>query len=179
MSPSGWLETHLERPKILSPSNHCYYPHVMRNESHVPQWPGRLHHKVPAWVELGSVFHIRLRTAPTHQGALTDPELAALLIAAARNYHERTEWHCSLFLIMPDHIHTLLSFRGDKSMSKVVGSWKRYVTKTYGVEWQSNFFDHRIRNPDEFSETWTYILRNPVVKYLCPTEVDWRWMWRS
>lgn len=54
---------------------------------------------------------------------------------------------------MPDHIHALVAFPSDKSMSTVVGSWKRYTTRFLHVKWQVNFFDHRIRNGNELRET--------------------------
>ncbi len=99
------------------------------------------------------------------------------MIEAAENYHLRNQWHCLLFLVMPDHIHALLAFPSDKSMSTVVGSWKRYVARALHVKWQVNFFDHRIRHEKELHETWEYILRNPVAKGLSSREADWPWVW--
>lgn len=143
-----------------------------------PEFPQRLHHVVPAWVKAGSCFHIRLRVDPAFVQPLTRPEVAHGLLAAARFYHERQRWHCCLFLLMPDHIHALLIFPAESHMGRVIGEWKHYATRQWGIDWQANYFDHRIRNARELAEKYAYILRNPVVKGLCQREEDWPWVWQ-
>jgi putative transposase len=51
----------------------------------------------------------------------------------------------TLFLLMPDHVHAVLSFPRDKSMSEVIRDWKRFHKRTYRVMWQEGYFDHRLR----------------------------------
>jgi REP element-mobilizing transposase RayT len=145
--------------------------------SGVREYPQRLHHRVPGWVRDGATFHVRLRVAPDQPFPLVRPETAPELLASARNYHDRQVWWCDLFLLMPDHIHALISFPGDVVMAKVLGAWKRYVNRTVGVRWQPNFFDHRLRSNQDFAATWAYILRNPVVKGLAENEQSWPWVW--
>ena len=126
----------------------------MADSGELRDFPQRLHHDTPAWVKTGSMFHVRIRALAEQVAisALTQPELASKLVGAAQNYHERHVWHCSLFLIMPDHVHALLAFPADAPMAKTIGTWKRYATRELGVKWQDNFFDHRIRNDQEFTE---------------------------
>lgn len=81
-----------------------------------------------------------------------------------------------LFLLMPDHVHALLSFPKHEAMPDVIGDWKRYQSKLFGIRWQDNFFDHRIRNTEEYLEKAAYIQRNPVAKGLCCQAEDWRWV---
>jgi REP element-mobilizing transposase RayT len=126
----------------------------------------------------GAVFHIRLRTARDNTLALTERDTAQALLVSARYYHDKQRWWCILFLLMPDHIHALLSFPRDRSMSRVIGDWKRYTAGMPGVSWQANYFDHRIRHPAELTETYAYILRNSVMKHLCGEESDWQCVWK-
>jgi putative transposase len=135
----------------------------------------KLHHTVPSWVPDGSRFHIRVRVAPEYQLQLTDPKIATRLLESAAFYHERQRWHTTLFLLMPDHLHAILSFPAQESMTRVIGQWKRYHTKEHGIRWQDNFFDHRLRNDAEANLKYDYIRRNPVVKNLCVTPDDWPW----
>ena len=135
----------------------------------------KLHHEVPSWVPDGSRFHIRIRTAPNIARPLTDPPLAAALLDSAAFYHERQRWHATLFLLMPDHIHAILSFSGHEPMARVIGAWKRYHAKEHGIRWQANFFDHRLRNSAEANLKYDYIRNNPVVKNLCASQDDWSW----
>jgi REP element-mobilizing transposase RayT len=99
-----------------------------------------------------------------------------LLLKSARLYHERDRWNCRLFLLMPDHLHALLTFPYDKDMGAVIAAWKGYQAKRLGIRWQGNYFDHRIRHRDELEEKAAYIRLNPVRKNLCQRDEEWPWM---
>ena len=75
------------------------------------------------------------------------------------------------YVIMPDHIHLLLLIHADDcgrpmvapTISRVVQQLKGYVTKNIGVSlWQKLFFDHIIRNRQDYEEHVKYILENPL-----------------
>src|SRR5437016_3648107 len=74
-------------------------------------FPRRLHHEVPSWVDDGALFHIRIaQDRERQQSALVDPLLASALLDSAKFYEVKQRWHITLFLLMPDHVHALLSF---------------------------------------------------------------------
>ena len=100
-----------------------------------PSFGRKLHHVVPSWVPDGSRFHIRIRSAPEFRRPLTDPEIGENILESASYYHEQQRWHATIFLLMPDHLHAILSFPALESMSRVIGEWKRYQTKELGVRW--------------------------------------------
>jgi putative transposase len=145
----------------------------------VKDYPQRLHHDTPAWVKTGELFHVRIRIDAAQVNFLTEPSLSKNLIDAAKRYHELGRWWCEIFLLMPDHIHTLLRFRSEPGMAVVVGNWKRGTARFQDVHWQNNFFDHRIRNKAEAGEKYGYIRRNPVIKGLCAVEGDWPHSWSA
>jgi putative transposase len=131
----------------------------------------RLHHRVPHWVEPGALFHVRIALdREKEQRALTNPPLAQEILDSARFYETRLRWHITLLLLMPDHLHALLSFARNQSMSEVIRDWKRFHARTNQVLWQEGYFDHRLR-PDErgaqLSAKMNYIRQNPVVAGLC------------
>jgi putative transposase len=136
---------------------------------------GKLHHEVPAWAGPGSRFHIRIRCASDNPAPLTTPSLAAEILNSARFYEARHIWHLTVFLLMPDHIHAILSFAPDRQMRRVVSDWKRYLARTTGITWQENFFDHQLRDDSQCSMKYDYILRNPVAAGLCEVGRDWPW----
>ena len=74
---------------------------------------------------------------------------------------------------MPDHIHMLVRFPSGAHFARTVGNWKQGVARFQHVNWQENFFDHRLRNASERLEKWHYIRRNPVARGLCIAERDW------
>jgi REP element-mobilizing transposase RayT len=141
-------------------------------------FPARLHHGVPHWVESGArLFHIRIAADREKQKVpLTANALAQTLLDSARFYDARQRWHITLFLLMPDHLHALLSFPTDESMSRVVGDWKHFQTREHGIIWQPGYFDHRLRNDErgaQLSAKLHYIRQNPVVAGLCAKPEEW------
>jgi putative transposase len=140
----------------------------------------KLHHEVPSWVESGSLFHIRIRIHGANpRTLLIDPTLAHRLLDSARFYESEHRWHISIFLLMPDHLHAVLSFPRDQRMSVTVADWKHFHRRTNHITWQEGFFDHRLRD-DERGEQRTaridYIRRNPVAAGLCAKAEDWPWI---
>jgi len=64
---------------------------------------------------------------------------------------------------MPDHVHLLLSFpQREKRVQTVVSNWKEWTAKALKIEWQRDFFEHRLRKEESFREKADYILANPV-----------------
>jgi putative transposase len=145
----------------------------MRNAD-TKKWPGRLYHRMPSWVSSGAIFHIRIRCASGNPVLLTESSLAPQIIESVRFYEDQRKWYVTLFLLMPDHVHALLSF-GRNSMPHTIRNWKRFHRRNHGVIWQDNFFDHRIRTLAEFRDKYIYIERNPVVKGLCQQVEEWPW----
>ena len=78
-------------------------------------------------------------------------------------------------VIMPNHLHLLIAVTKtmqterqtlDKMLiPKVIQSFKASVTrqaKANGTVWQSRFYDHIVRDEQEFQRIWTYIDNNPA-----------------
>ena len=83
------------------------------------------------------------------------------------------------YCIMPDHIHFILSIDTDENertcrgelrspacaptISRVMKQFKGSITKQVGRSiWQKSFYDHRIRNQQDYDEIWAYIENNPL-----------------
>jgi putative transposase len=143
-------------------------------------FPQRLHHKVPDWVEDGALFHLRIALdRNVMQRTLIDPPLGTALLEGAKLYESINRWHIKIFLLMPDHLHTILSFPESESMGGIVGDWKRFYKCNHAVEWQEDFFDHRLRRDErgeQLSAKLDYIRQNPVVSGLCLRAEDWPWV---
>ena len=73
------------------------------------------------------------------------------------------------YVIMPNHIHLILYLgyenlggHGNPPLQKIVGQLKSFTTKKYGkILWQRSYYDHIIRNENEYAEIWNYIDSNP------------------
>lgn len=80
------------------------------------------------------------------------------------------------YVIMPDHIHLLLRFNWDAgtgspspTLENVIGWYKYQTTKqanlrmnTPGAKhFQRSYYDHVVRNQQDYNEVWEYIENNP------------------
>ena len=80
------------------------------------------------------------------------------------------------YAIMPDHIHILLRIHQSEgtgnpspTLGNVVGWYKYQVTKQVNLMlgvvgrrlFQRSYYDHVIRNQQDYDETWQYIENNP------------------
>ena len=74
---------------------------------------------------------------------------------------------------MPDHLHMLVGVAGDADLSKLVRDFKRIAARKKQVEWQRNFFDHRLRHDESETEKYDYILQNPVRAGLIRDGDEW------
>jgi len=142
-------------------------------------FPDRLHHEVPNWVEPGALFHVRIALdRPVPQRSLTDKQLGQAILESARFYEAKQLWHITIFLLMPDHLHAMLSFGHEKQMSQVIRNWKRFHDREHKITWEENYFDHRLRDDErgeQLSAKMDYIRQNPVVAGLCEDANEWPW----
>ena len=101
-------------------------------------FPSKLHHELPSWVEDGALFHIRIALdRNSAQRPLTEPSLAESILESAKFYDRKQRWFITRFLLMPDHLHTLVSFSHDQAMSRVIGDWKHFQAHKHPIEWQA------------------------------------------
>ena len=75
------------------------------------------------------------------------------------------------YVIMPDHIHILLQIVTDDdgrampapTISTIIQQLKGTVTKQAGISvWQKGFYDHIVRDEQDYRNVWAYIEGNPI-----------------
>ena len=133
----------------------------------------KLPHGLPPFPVQGPIVQFVTVNAAERGGT---PFLAVVekILDAARFYHEHGRWFLYLFLIMPDHLHMLATFPSGDCRA-TCGAWKGFLRKTAGIRFQSDCFEHRIRNESELAEKWHYIRENPVSKGLVDMQDEWRY----
>ena len=138
-----------------------------------------LPHDVPSWVSDDAVFFITVCCRERNVNQLCRADIASGLFESVEFRQQQGDWFVHLWLLMPDHIHALISFPRDRAMKKVVRLWKENTAKHTGVEWQRDFFDHRLRNDENHVQKATYIRMNPVRAGLVERPEDWPWVWEG
>lgn len=139
----------------------------------------RPRHDVPHWVNRDSaVYHIRISIERSANFSLVNPPVARTILQSVDVYTETGKWWAETFLLMPDHLHALISFDPARNFSVVVGAWKKWHRTRNNIPWQENFFDHRIRSDESLRGKAEYIRNNPVRAGLVENQSDWPW-WTS
>jgi REP-associated tyrosine transposase len=138
----------------------------------------KLPHTIPQWVTEGSSFFITINCVPPGKNQLCRADIGDAVLAAMKFNYDKFIWHCRLCLLMPDHLHAIIAFPREPGMKTAVKNWNKFVVEKHGVEWQSDFFDHRLRDHHQLVEKTGYILMNPVRKGLCERVRDWMWVYR-
>ena len=137
---------------------------------------GRLPHEIPPGVEIGpeeEVFFVTICCVPRGMNQLAKPAVWALVHDSLIHREILGDLKIRLVLAMPDHLHGLFSFDGTKPMTRVMADFKSWVAKGSGVNWQRDFFDHRLRGWESAVEKAKYIRNNPVRAGLVSRAEDW------
>ena len=67
------------------------------------------------------------------------------------------------YVIMPNHVHMIVFNREGEHISTKIRSWKTLITKAIGRPiWQREYYDHVIRDENDFLIKWKYIDDNPA-----------------
>ena len=107
-------------------------------------------------------------------------DIADVILREARENHVRGIWRLALFLVMPDHLHFIVHVpdgdgrRGAPTLPKLVANFKHLLAARYGLRFQRDFWDTRLRDEAHYAEKFRYICNNPVRKGLCGAARNWR-----
>lgn len=138
----------------------------------------QLQHAPPDWVKDGEVFFITICLEDRTSKQLVEPVISKKLLESVEFYQTQGYWWVQLLVFMPDHIHALISFNQKlRGMSECIRSWKSFLKRSEGIEWQRGYFDHRLRTPDSVREKSLYIRNNPVRAGLVEKPEDWPHIW--
>jgi REP element-mobilizing transposase RayT len=68
------------------------------------------------------------------------------------------------FVVMPNHVHAILTMGRDESLGAVVGTYKAAVSRRTGHRalWQRGYYDHIIRDEQDLARVREYIATNPI-----------------
>jgi putative transposase len=110
-------------------------------------------------------------TTKTSQGArlLQSERNAMLLVDVLRSYMSAGKFRVHDFVVMPNHLHVLLTVGGDmtieKAMQLIKGGFSYRLKRESGYlgeVWQRGFSEVRIMDQEGFSRCREYIAKNPV-----------------
>lgn len=95
------------------------------------------------------------------------PPRAELMMDVLAHYREQKKYELHEFVIMPDHLHLLITPAPEISLERAVqlikGGFSHRLGKAKrGLIWQESFTNHRIHDERDYSHHADYIRMNPV-----------------
>ena len=107
-------------------------------------------------------------------------EVAEIMLNTLFHYRDSGAYLLHSFVIMPDHLHLLLTPGPETSLEKAMqlikGRSSHRIHKERGGKmeiWQVGFHDWTIRDLDDWKAKAKYIQMNPVKARLCERVEDW------
>jgi putative transposase len=111
---------------------------------------------------------------------LQSHRMAGLLIDVMQQNRKRGRFLLHEFVVMPDHIHLLITpapaVSLEKAMQYIKGGYSFRAKKELvypGSVWQDSFDNHRIRGAIDYERHRNYIHQNPVRRGLAPTASEY------
>jgi putative transposase len=92
-------------------------------------------------------------------------ETARLLIETLAHYRHERKFLLHEFVIMPDHVHALLTPAPEISLERAMQFIKggfSYRLKSRPPVWQASFTNHHVRDLEDYEHHRNYIRMNPV-----------------
>jgi putative transposase len=132
------------------------------------------------FTKLGETYFITAN-AIDKKNILQSDRMAGLLVEVFMNYRAAGHYLLHEYVIMPNHLHLLLTPREsklEKCMQFIKGNFSYRAKKELsfvGSVWQGSYYDRRVRTPEEYHADQHYIHQNPVTAGLCPRREDWPW----
>jgi len=95
------------------------------------------------------------------------PSAADLFVEVLYHYRGQDKYLLHEFVVMPDHFHLIITPAEtlERSLQLIKGGFSFRVKKELGFGgeiWQTSFYDHRVRDGEEYGRMRSYIHQNPV-----------------
>jgi putative transposase len=111
---------------------------------------------------------------------------AGLLIDVLRSLVAERKFELHDFVVMPDHVHLLLTVREgmtiEKAMQLIKGRFSHRLSNECGYRgevWQRGFTEEQVMNRESFDGHSKYVAQNPVKAGLAASEDEFPFCFRS
>ena len=131
-----------------------------------------LDHSPPYWDQYPEWF-VTICTDTPKVNSLCTHGVAESLLGGIGEYHQKFKWFADIAVLMPDHIHLIISVSRMIILSEVIRSFKRWAARDLKISWQKGFFEHRLRSYSSANQKYKYVLNNPVRAGFVKSPEEW------
>lgn len=111
----------------------------------------------------------RLRLFQVHSNA-------TLMAETLMHYRNQGRYALHAYVVMPDHVHALITPAPDVSLEKAIQLMKggfSFRLKSRSEVWERGHFDKRVSDRNAYAACLNYIHHNPVVARIAETDSDY------
>jgi putative transposase len=121
---------------------------------------------IPLWIDsTKETYFITICCERRGKNQLAIAGMANSLFETVAYRNEQAMWFASLVLLMPDHIHFVVSFPDNgRRMQTTVSKCNEWTAKKLATGWQRDFFEHRLRCSENVRQKTDYILFNSALR---------------
>jgi 1-hydroxy-2-methyl-2-(E)-butenyl 4-diphosphate synthase len=162
--PKSALDDYVQRKEILLKKLQ-QHESTSSSRSHLPEI-------LAIRTEIGSLYQQIIDTAQNASYGechLAREEIANLVVNALKHF-DGSRYELIAWSVMPNHVHAILKPLSEEDLGKILYSWKSFTAKEAnkilgreGAFWQPEYYDHIIRDGEDFRHQVKYVLNNPVV----------------
>ncbi len=113
---------------------------------------------------------------------LRQPQIAKL-VADALRFHLGKRFELDAWVVMPNHIHAVVRPLPGWTLSEVLQGWKGFTAREANRRlnrggqkfWQTESYDHLVRDDEDRERCCHYTVMNPVNAGLCKRLEEWPW----
>jgi putative transposase len=140
----------------------------------------RYHHFMPYRLQRfqrSGQSHFVTFTCYHRHANFNSPKAYDLFLEVLEKTRRRFALHVYGFVVMPEHVHLLLSEPEQGVLADAIHYLKLCFSKRWGAGlfWQKRYYDRNVRNEQEFYEKLCYLHRNPVKRGLVQAAEEWKW----
>jgi len=133
--------------------------------------------QLPAWVMPEATFFLTVCARPRGVNQLCRPAVSLLLKATFDWRETEGLWVMHAGVLMPDHLHLLVTVPDARQFNPLIASWKRYTSCHLGIRWHRTCFDRRLRRHESIAAKVEYVRQNPVRAGLASRPEEWPYLW--
>jgi len=133
--------------------------------------------RLPHWRLTGATYLVTWSLAPQ---VVSLNEAERNIVSSALRFFHLHRYHLWGYVVMDDHVHSVLTPFSKYPLSKTIHSWKSYTANKVnqnrgrtGRLWQVEYHDRIIRDGNDFREKMQYVLTNPERRWPGTKEYNW------
>jgi putative transposase len=122
-------------------------------------------------------FHFLTFSCFHRRAYLGTAEARNLFEAALERVRQRYLLVVAGYVVMPEHVHLLVSEPRRATLARAVQALKLSVARRSAERpyWQARYYDFNVHSQEKVSEKLRYMHRNPVARGLVEKPEEWAW----